>query len=70
MAEDRTKSAPGSVAPAAWWKSSHSAYNGSCVEVAELGQQIGVRDSKAGPDSPVLRFSHADWSAFLGTLKG
>jgi hypothetical protein len=70
MAEDCAQSVPGSAAAlATWWKSSHSAYNGSCVEVAELGQQIGVRDSKAGPGSPVLVFSQADWSTFVGTLK-
>jgi hypothetical protein len=69
MAEDSAEAVPGSVVADAWRKSSYSAYNGSCVEVATLGQQIGVRDSKAGPGSPVLVFSHADWSTFLGTLK-
>ena len=53
-----------------WRKSTFSAYNGSCVEVAGLAPgQIGVRDSKAGPDSPVLVFDHADWASFLRTLK-
>jgi hypothetical protein len=69
MAEDCAKSVRGSAAPITWWKSSYSAYNGSCVEIAQLGQQIAVRDSKTGPGSPVLRFSHADWAAFLATLK-
>lgn len=70
MAEDRAKSVPGSAAGATWRKSTFSAYNGSCVEVADLAPgQIGVRDSKAGPLSPVLLFDRADWASFLRTLK-
>ena len=70
MAEDHAKSVPGSAAGATWRKSTFSAYNGSCVEVADLAPgQIGVRDSKAGPRSPVLVFDRADWASFLRTLK-
>ena len=70
MAEDRTKSVPGSAAGATWRKSTFSAYNGSCVEVADLAPgQIGVRDSK-GPHSPVLVFGRAEWASFLRGLKG
>lgn len=54
-----------------WWKSSWSAYNGSCLEIGDLGAGwVGVRDSKAGPDGGVLTFTHADWAAFLQTFKG
>jgi hypothetical protein len=54
-----------------WRKSTYSAYNGNCVEVADLAaDRIGVRDSKAGAGSPVLQFSHDDWAAFLVTVRG
>jgi hypothetical protein len=67
---DSAKSVPGSAAGVTWRKSTFSAYNGSCVEVADLAPgQIGVRDSKAGPHSPVLVFGHADWAVFLRTLR-
>ena len=49
-----------------WVKSSLSFANGNCVEVAGLeGGQIGVRDSK-DVTGPVLRFTSAEWRAFLG----
>lgn len=55
----------------AWRKSSFSAYNGNCVEIADLGAgAVGVRDSKAGVNGPVLRFSRAEWAAFLVGVQG
>jgi hypothetical protein len=70
MAENRAKFVPGSIVDVTWRKSTFSAYNGSCVEVADLAPgQIGVRDSKAGPHGPVLVFGQADWASFLRTLK-
>jgi hypothetical protein len=51
---------------ARWVKSSLSFSNGACVEVADLpGGVVGVRHSK-DPSGPVLRFTTAEWRAFLG----
>jgi hypothetical protein len=48
-----------------WRKSSHSEGANTCVEITdELPGWIGVRDSKLGPDSPILAFTHAEWTAF------
>ena len=49
-----------------WKKSSRSGGNGGqCVEVARLDDgTIGVRDSK-NPGGAVLRFTRAEWEAFL-----
>ena len=60
----------GSAVSFTWQKSSYCGYNGDCVEVADMGRQIGVRDSKAGSASPVLRFDRAAWAAFVTGLKG
>ena len=61
---------PGSAVSFTWQKSSYCGYNGDCVEVAGMGRQIGVRDSKAGSASPVLRFDPAAWAAFVADIKG
>lgn len=57
------------MATARWRKSSHSANEGACVEVADnLPGVVGVRDSKdiAGP---TLTFSTAHWGSFVGFIK-
>jgi hypothetical protein len=53
-----------------WIKSSYSGSEGgsSCVEIAVLPNGVAVRDSK-DPDGPVLRFSGAEWRAFIRRLK-
>lgn len=47
-----------------WRKSSWSAYNGSCVEVAAAAGAVLVRDSK-DPGGPVLAFTPDEWRTFL-----
>lgn len=58
-------------AGARWKKSSWSAGNGSCVEVADLSDHvIAVRNSRDNsPDCPVLTFSHSDWAAFIADVE-
>lgn len=52
-----------------WTKSSLSHANGECVEVAGLSSDlIGVRDSKDAK-GPILRFTPAEWDAFLGGVR-
>jgi len=44
--------------------------NGSCVEIATADNEFFVRDSK-NPQGPVLRFTSAEWQAFLaGAIAG
>ena len=41
------------------------------VEVAVIGDMIGVRDSKVAPDGTVLLYTRHEWAAFLdGAKKG
>jgi hypothetical protein len=52
-----------------WRKSSYSAANGDCVEVARLANgYIGVRDSK-NIVLPTLGFTPARWQTFVGEVK-
>jgi predicted secreted Zn-dependent protease len=46
-----------------WRRSSHCS-DSSCVEVAWIGEDVLVRDSK-DPSGPVLGFSRRQWAAFL-----
>lgn len=51
------------------WEKSPSSGTGNCVEVAFLEcDEVLVRDSKS-PQGPVLRFNHAEWSAFLDGVR-
>jgi hypothetical protein len=54
------------IAHAMWRKSSISAYNGSCFEIARLLEdRVGVRDTKDKGSGPVLIFNRNEWNAFL-----
>ncbi|UGT59141.1 DUF397 domain-containing protein [Nocardia asteroides] len=51
-----------------WFKSSYSADQGNCVEVAYLPDgQLGVRDSK-NPGVAALTFSRPSWVAFVAGM--
>ncbi|MGW5732901.1 MULTISPECIES: DUF397 domain-containing protein [Streptomyces] len=58
------------VAPeSAWHKSSYSNDSGgSCVEIAELAHEVGVRDSK-DKSGPALVVTAAAWSSFVGLVR-
>jgi hypothetical protein len=52
---------------AEWRKSSYSGNSGNCVEVADLGQAVAVRDSKDREEA-VLMFPADEWRAFINRL--
>lgn len=53
----------GRLGAASWRKSSFSA-SGECVEVADLGQAIAVRNSNR-PDAGTVLFTRAEISAWI-----
>ena len=53
--------------PAVWRKSTLSGSNG-CIEVAFVGGQVAIRQSK-DPSGPVLTFSSTEWEAFLAGVR-
>ena len=50
------------------WRRSLRCESGACVEVAFVGTQVWVRDSK-NAGGPVLRFTQEEWHAFAGGVK-
>jgi hypothetical protein len=53
---------------AQWRKASYSGNSGNCVEVADLGQAVAVRDSK-DPEGAVLVVSREGWQAFIASIE-
>ncbi|MET9023421.1 DUF397 domain-containing protein [Actinopolymorpha sp. NPDC004070] len=53
---------------ARWRKASASVGMSNCVEVADLGAQLAVRDSK-DRQGPKLVFGAGAWSSFVGGAK-
>ena len=56
--------------PEPHWRTSSFTDNQTCVEVADLpdGGRL-VRDTKLGEASPVLRYTAAEWQAFIAGVK-
>lgn len=55
-------------ADALWIKSSRSADQGQCVELATVDGWVGVRDSKLGAAGPILAVTATTMRAFLAVL--
>ncbi len=51
-----------------WRKSSRSTSAGNCVEMAEFGGRVAVRDSK-DPDGPRLVFGQEAWRGFVAGIR-
>lgn len=47
------------------WTRSSFCGPGHCVEVAEDGGRVLLRDGKLGDTSPVIEFTRPEWAAFL-----
>ena len=53
-----------------WRKSTRSSGNGNCVEFADLGDSVAVRDTK-DRGGPTLQFTPDGWRTFVaGTKRG
>jgi hypothetical protein len=50
------------------WKKSSRCASGACVEVAETGFDVRVRDAKEH-NGAVLSFTNGDWNNFIAQLK-
>jgi hypothetical protein len=55
--------------PVEWIKASTSAGAEQHVEMRRVGEVIEVRDAKDGETGPILRFTPAEWDAWLDGAK-
>lgn len=53
---------------AQWRKSSYSGNTGNCVEIANLGEVIAVRDSESRDDQKLI-IKHGEWRAFIELVR-
>jgi hypothetical protein len=57
------------LAGARWHKSSHSGYQGNCVEIAALPDgEFAIRNSRH-PEGPALIFTRSEYAAFVRGAK-
>lgn len=54
---------------AATWKKAQASQDQNCVEVCLGEEAVLVRDSKDEDRGPVLRFTRAEWTAFLAGVR-
>lgn len=52
----------------AWRKSRRSGFQGNCVELADAGESVAVRNSRF-PQGAVLAFPARDMASFLDAIK-
>ncbi len=52
----------------AWRKSRRSGFQGNCVELADAGDTVAVRNSRF-PQGDVLAFPAGDMASFLDAIK-
>ncbi|KRF23651.1 DUF397 domain-containing protein [Phycicoccus sp. Soil803] len=50
----------------AHWRKSVLSDSGGCVEIAFADGTVGVRDTKAQGNGPILEFNEREWRAFTG----
>jgi hypothetical protein len=54
--------------PVAWRRSQRCGEAGTCVEIAQLGELIGLRDAKNTAHPPLL-FDRTAWRSFVAGIK-